>query len=198
LSTGLALAANTVSPALLAVPSAVDDAQLASVRLLSQQIRNIGLTAAETPADSEAAVSFSLFPLPDPRPALADLAERIDLLLSKLNPIAVVETSADGQCLQTTVVYTMGAATVVSSNVSAAIAANHLTSLERTFALRNAVLGALAEAATSLLALSAVAANPLVVLEVISRAKALKAALDRLAAAARAVLKDDSQLQQLP
>jgi hypothetical protein len=58
--------------------------------------------------------------------------------------------------------------------------------VERTYALRSAVAGAFVAAASTLMTLSASAANPLLLLRALSTAKSLEEALRRLASAIEA------------
>jgi hypothetical protein len=64
-----------------------------------------------------------------------------------------------------------------------ALADAHLTSLEKAYALRVAFAGAIAAAGSTMVSISMAVANPLTGLRAVASAKALKQALERLAAA---------------
>ncbi|MGH9604819.1 MAG: hypothetical protein ACRD3N_03870 [Terracidiphilus sp.] len=163
---------------------------VASVLQLRGQIEGLAEAlvgqAQSAAAPTPEAASYALGIFTDPRQVFADLATSIQSLLMKLKPEGVVQTVAPGEFAQTVLNFTGRAVTVVSPNISLELEQNHVTSIQRTYALRRAVAGALAAAAAAALTIAASAANPPCLPQALSTACSLKDAIERLAAAAQA------------
>jgi hypothetical protein len=119
---------------------------------------------------------------------VADIVTSVRATLAKLTPVYTLETSRDGLTVRTVIQYTGRVASVwsqgnASSPAAAVLAAAHLDSLQRTYALRIAFAGAIAAVGNTLVGISMAMANPLTALHALASAKALKLALERLAAA---------------
>jgi hypothetical protein len=163
-------------------PAAVPEppAQLASANDLRAQIESLAAQAAAIPIQPPEPASYGI--LAAPRETFRSLVSTIQSLLESLKPEAEVRTTVNGASARTVLNYSGRAITVVPRDLSPALAQTHLASLQQTFALRAAVIGALSAAASATLALSLTAANPLYLPRALSTAISLKAALIRLAA----------------
>ncbi|HEX4065465.1 MAG TPA: hypothetical protein VHZ09_05535 [Acidobacteriaceae bacterium] len=163
----------------------MDDPQVAAALQACRQIEGIAAAARHgtPPAGS---VSYAPAFLADSWQSFAELVATVHALLAKLKPVATVETTQDGQSIETRLRYTGGTDSVSTPNLSLRVASVHLRSLERIFALRNAVAGAFVAAASTILTLSASIANPLLLLHALSLAKSLQEALQRLLSAIEA------------
>ena len=162
------------------------DWQLASIQQLRAQIESLDVEAHRAAIQPSEPASYGI--LTTPREAFANLVSTIDSLLDQLKPEATVRTTFDAASARTVLNYTSRAVTVVSANLFPALEQNHIASLQRTYVLRGAAVGALAAAASATLALSAAAANPLYLPGALSTANSLKAALERLAGAVGATV----------
>jgi hypothetical protein len=167
---------------------------LASVIQVRREIEGID-GAARDPAAMrpDAAMSYSfgllasLSPFSGAEQTVADIVASIQTTLARLAPVATIETSADGLTVKSVINYA-GRVTSVwsnspSSTAATALADAHLESLRKTFALRAAFAGAIAAAGSTMVSISLAVTNPLTVFGALASARALKQALDRLAAA---------------
>jgi hypothetical protein len=159
------------------------DPQVAAVRAACGQIAAIAVAARAGTTMPGAAVSYSVDFAADSRQGFASLLATVESLLMILKPTAMVRTASDEETIETLVRYTGSANSVSTVNLSAYMAQIHSGSVERTYALRNAVVGAFVAAASTLMTLSASAANPLLLLRALSTARSLEEALRRLASA---------------
>jgi len=163
-----------------------DDPQIVAITRLRSEIEGIARAATIGAPQNPGAVSFSPALLSDSRQSFTTLLATVQSLLAKLKPTALVQTTADPETIQTVIRYGTGTHSVSTPNLSLQLAQIHLRSLERTFALRSAVAGAIAAAAGTLMTLSASVVNPLTILHTLSMAKALQEALERLSGAVEA------------
>jgi len=178
----------------------VADSQLASVRLLRAEIEGID-RGARSPAAaagmepvSALSYSFGLFsdlspfsnPFSSAEQTVAEIVASVHAMLAKLAPVTTLETCREGMTARTVIQYTGRAASVwsnlPSSELASVLAGTHLDSLQRTYALRVAFVGAIGAVGSALVSISLTVANPLTVLHALASAKALKQALERLAA----------------
>jgi hypothetical protein len=136
--------------------------------------------------------SFGLFsnPFSSAEQTVAEIVASVHAMLAKLAPVATLETCREGMTARTVIQYTGRAASVwsnlPSSELASVLAGTHLDSLQRTYALRVAFVGAIGAVGSALVSISLTVANPLTVLHALASAKALKQALERLAAAVEA------------
>jgi len=173
----------------------VADARLETVLQLRDEIDDIDLAARRSAASVQAnSVSYSfgtfagsVFPeqhkLAD---ILSDVVATVKRVCASLAPTAAVETAADGVTARTMIHFNGRAASVLVGSPSPQLARAHIASLEKTLKLRTAVAGAVLSAGSAIVSISMAVANPLMLLNAWSSAKALKVALDRLAAAVEA------------
>ncbi|MGO9338190.1 MAG: hypothetical protein ACLPY1_11850 [Terracidiphilus sp.] len=177
----------------------VTDPQLATVLQLRSEIEGIERESRDPAATQpEAALSYSfgilssLFPFSSAEQTVAEIAASIRTTLAKLAPVAMIENSSDGMTVKSVINYTGRVASVWSNSSSptaaTALAHAHLASLEKAYALRAAFAGAIAAAGNTLVSISLIVSNPLTVLRAPVSARALKQALDRLAAAIEATV----------
>jgi hypothetical protein len=162
------------------------DPQVAAVQAACGQIAAIAVAARAGTTMPGAAVSYSVDFAADTRQGFASLLATVESLLTILKPTAMVRTASDEETIETLVRYTGSANSVSTANLSVYMAQIHLGSVERTYALRSAVAGAFVAAASTLMTLSASAANPLLLLHALSTARSLEEALRRLASAIEA------------
>jgi hypothetical protein len=173
------------------------DSQLDAVTALRSEIEGIDramrastLDAATRPGGG-ISYSFGLFTdassFASVDQTVADIVTSVRAMLVKLAPVYTLETSRDGFAVRSVIQYTGRVASVWSqgnaSSPAAGLAAAHLDSLQRTYALRIAFAGAIAAVGNTLVGVSLAMANPLAALHALASAKALKLALERLAAA---------------
>jgi hypothetical protein len=173
-----------------------ENSQLAEMLRLRHEIEEIDkatrepATATMEPDDGWS-YSFGTFsgvsPFSGVEQTVADIAAAIRTTLRKLAPVATLETSREGMIARTVINYS-GRATSVWSNtptteLAAALEGPHLESIRNAYALRAALMGAIAAAGSSLVSISAAVLNPLTALHALASARALKQALERLAAA---------------
>jgi len=107
--------------------------------------------------------------------------------LAKLAAEATLETAIDDSAARSVLTYDGRVASVfpvdLSSASQAALAAAHLDSLQRTFALRMAFAGAIAAAGGTMVAIAVAISNPLTMLHALYMARALQQSLDSLVTA---------------
>lgn len=173
------------------------DSQLTTVLQLRGEIEGID-GAARNPAamQPDAAMSYSfgllssLSPFSNAEQTVEELVASIRATLARLTPVTTIETSSDGLMVRSVINYTGRVASVWSISPSfaaaAALADAHLNSLQKAYALRAAFAGAIAAAGSTLVSISLAVTNPLTVFRALASARALKQALDRLAAAVEA------------
>ncbi|MGD0629651.1 MAG: hypothetical protein ABR987_09870 [Terracidiphilus sp.] len=173
------------------------DSQLATVLQLRCEIEGIdGAARNSAAAQPETAMSYSfglfssLSPFSSAEQTVADIVASIQTTLARLAPVATIETSSDGLTVKSVINYT-GRVTSVWNNLpsfagATTLADAHLGALEKAYALRAAFAGAVAAVGSTMVSISQAVANPLTVLRALASAKALKQALDRLAAAVEA------------
>jgi hypothetical protein len=179
------------------------DPQLASLRQLCGEIEGID-RAARTPAsedavppDSTASYSFGLFSgfplISDTEQTIAEIVASVQATLVKLAPVASLETSRDGFIVRTAIQYRGRVASVLCNSLppgsdtpAFVLALGHLAAVEKTYALRVAFAAAIAAVGGALVSISMAVANPLTVVQALASARALKKALERLAAAVEA------------
>jgi hypothetical protein len=175
----------------------VTDSQLATVIQLRGEIEGIdGVSRAPAAMQPDAVMSYSfgifsgLSPFSSADQTVAEIVTSIQITLARLAPVATIETSADGLTVKSVINYTGRVASVWSSSFSSpaseTLVNTHLTSLEKAYALRAAFAGAIAAAGSTMVSISQAVVNPLTVLRALASARALKQALDRLAAAVEA------------
>jgi hypothetical protein len=175
----------------------VTDSQLATVIQLRGEIEGIDrVSRSPTAMQPDAAVSYSvgifssLSPFSNAEQTVAEIVNSIKSTLARLAPVATIETSSDGLTVRSVINYTGRVASVWSSSASSpaanTLANAHLASLQKAYALRSAFAGAIAAAGSTMVSISQALANPFTVLRALASAKALKQALDRLAAAVAA------------
>jgi len=174
----------------------VADAQLTSLLQLGDEIEGIGRAARTqaAPIAAQGAVSYSIFfeisPFSSAEKTVAEIVASIQSLLVKLAPVATIETSQGGLTVKTVIHYTGRVASVWNDAPSfllqGELARAHLDTLQKTYALRIAFARAIASAGGALLSIALAVANPLTALHALASAKALKSALERLAAAVEA------------
>lgn len=169
-----------------------NDSQAAAVQAACGEIEAIAASAravqtASGQPDPHAAVSYSVEFAADSRRGLANLVATIESLLALLKPTATVRTASDDETIETVVRYTGSASSVATANLSPYMAHIHLGSVQRTYALRDAVARAFGAAASTIMTLSASVANPLLLLHALSTARSLEEALRRLASAIEAM-----------
>lgn len=165
------------------------DAQTAAVRALSMQIDSI-TRAVQQPGSGAGvgAVSYSFGALDTMEQAARKLAETVHDLLMKLKPVAQIETTRDGMQAITTVNYAGRATSAWPQFPTEELTLAHMTSVDHVLALRAALAGAIASAASAMMAISASAANPLLAMNALRAAARLKESLEQLAAAAEAAI----------
>lgn len=160
------------------------DPHLESIRRLCGEIEGLAASAAQAPPPAAEAVSFGIFTAP--LEVFTAIRTTVARLLGEMRPTATIRTVLDsGESATTVVTYTGLAASVWPVDPSADLAATQLTSLQHVFTVRSALARAVVAAGGALAALSATAANPLALPHVISTARSLLDALQRLAAAAQ-------------
>lgn len=175
------------------------DSQLYAATALRSEIegieRTVGAPAASACAQPESALSYSfgvfsdVSSLASTNQTVADILTSVRETLAKLAPVCTLETSLDGLTVRSVIQYSGSVVSVwgqdkASSSAAAAdLAAIHIASLQKTYALRIAFAGAIAAAGSALVAISVAVANPLTALHALASAKALKQALDHLSAA---------------
>ncbi len=175
------------------------DPQLASLRQLCGEIEGIDRAARapvsedDVPPDSAVSYSFGLlsgFPLiSDAEQTIAEIVASVQATLAKLAPVATLETSRDGFNVKTAIQYRGRVASVVCNsspdpyNSVSFLTREHLATIEKTYALRTAFATAIAAVGGALVSISMAVANPLTVVQALASARALKKALERLAAA---------------
>ena len=175
----------------------VTDSQLAMVIQLRGEIEGINRSAGDPLAmQPDAAMSYSfgwlssLNPFSGAEETVAHIVTSIHATLAKLAPVATIETSNDGLMVKSVITYTGWVASVwcdsSPSGAATALAGAHLASLQKAYALRAAFAGAIAAAGSTIVSISLAVTNPLTVLRALASAKALKQALDKLAAAVEA------------
>jgi hypothetical protein len=155
-----------------------------------------GASRDPAPMQADAAMSYSfgifsiLSPISTAEQTVAGIVASIQSTLARLAPEATIETSSDGFAVRSAINYTGRVASVwsisPSSQAANALANAHLASLEKAYALRAAFAGAIAAAGSAMVSISLAVANPLTVMRALASAKALKVAMDRLAAAVEA------------
>jgi hypothetical protein len=165
------------------------DAQTAAVQSLRSQIDAITI-ALQRPGRQTGveAVSYSFGALNTMEQAARKLSETVRDLLMKLKPVATIETARDGMQAITTVNYAGRAASAWPQFPSEELILAHMTSVDNVLALRAALAGTIASAASAIMAISASAADPLLVMNALGAAVRLKESLEQLAAAAEAAL----------
>lgn len=181
------------------------DSQLATVIELRAEIEGID-RAARNPAraaEQDNTLSYTAYsigwpanlsPISGARQHVDQIVASISVILSRLAPVATVETSINGFTARTVIHYTGRAASVWSgvgtdsSAQASQLSAMHLDALKKTYTLRVAFVGAIAAVASALASISLAAANPLTVLNAWASARALKHALERLVAAVEATV----------
>ncbi|MGP8251045.1 MAG: hypothetical protein ACLQHF_03360 [Terracidiphilus sp.] len=165
------------------------DAQTAAVHALRAQIDAI-TSAVQRPVSQGGveAVSYSFGALDTMGQAARKLADTVHDLLMKLKPVATIETTRGGIKAITTVNYAGRAASAWPQFPSEELTLAHMTSVDRVLALRAALAGAIASAASAMMAISASAANPLLAMNALGAARRLKESLEQLAAAAEAAI----------
>jgi hypothetical protein len=179
------------------------DLQITSLKQLSSEIEEID-RAARAPAsadatqpDSTVSYSFGLlsgFPvISDAAQTIAEVVASVQVTLAKLAPVASLETSRDGFTVKTAIQYRGRVASVfcnsslpISYDSVYVLTREHLAAVEKTYALRAAFAAAIAAVGAALVSISMAMANPLTVLQALRSARALKEALERLAAAVQA------------
>lgn len=174
------------------------DSQLDTVTALRSEIEGIDRATRASTLDAATrpgggiSYSFGLFTdassFASVDQTVADIVTSVRAMLVKLAPVYTLETSRDGFAVRSVIQYTGRVASVwsqgnASSPAAAGLAAAHLDSLQRTYALRIAFAGAIAAVGNTLVGVSLAMANPLAALHALASAKALKLALERLAAA---------------
>jgi len=177
----------------------VEDSQVAALIQLRAEIEGIGRTASQSGAaamEPEGGLSYSfglfsgLSSVAGAEQTVAEIVASVHAVLSKLTPIATIESCRDGMTARTVVHY-VGRAESVWSNLTwsgpaSEFADVHMASLQKTYALRAAFVGAIGAVGSALAAISLAVANPLTVLHALASARALKQALERLLAAVEA------------
>lgn len=165
------------------------DAQTAAVQALRSQIDAI-TSAVQRPGgqDGVDAVSYSFGVLDSMEQAARKLTETVSDLLLKLAPVATIETTRGDLKAITTVNYAGRATSAWPQFPSEELTLSHMTSMDRVLALRTALAGAIASAASAMMAISASAANPLLAMNALAAAVRLKESLEQLAAAAAAAM----------
>jgi hypothetical protein len=173
------------------------DSQLDAVTALRSEIERIDRATRASTLDSAPcpgggiSYSFGLFTdassFASVDQTVADIVTSVRATLAKLAPVYTLETSRDGLTVRTVIQYSGLVASVWSQGnaslpAAAGLAAAHLDSLQRTYALRIAFAGAIAAVGNTLVGVSMAMANPLTVLHALASAKALKLTLERLAA----------------
>jgi len=169
------------------------DPQLASLVQLRAQIEGIDRAArnplSAAPEPDNPSYSFGLLSdvcsISNAQQTVETLVASVQEMLQKLAPVATIETSRDGMTARTVIHYTGRAASVwVGSDPTepaAVVAAMHLDSLRKTYALRRAFVATVGAVGSALVSISLSVANPLTVLHALASAKALKQALERMA-----------------
>jgi hypothetical protein len=186
-----------------AFPLTVTDLQIASLRQLCGEIEGIDRAAREpasedaVPQDSGVSYSFGLFSgfplISDAEQTVAEIVASVQATLAKLAPVASLETSRDGFTVRTAIQYRGRVASVLCNPSSpdsyasvSTLTREHLDAVEKTYALRAAFAAAIAAVGGALVSISMAVTNPLTVLQALGSARALKRALERLAAAVEA------------
>ena len=163
--------------------------QTAAVQSLRAQIDSITL-AVQRPGSGAGidAVSYSFGVLDSIEQAARKLADTVNELLLKLAPVATIETTRGDLKAITTVNYAGRATSAWPQVPTEELTVAHMTSIDRVLALRTALAGAIASAASAMMAISASAANPLLAMNALSAEARLKESLEQLAAAAQAAV----------
>lgn len=165
------------------------DAQTAAVHALRTQIDAIAREVQRPGSGTGVeAVSYSFGALDSIEQAARKLADTVNDLLMKLKPVATIETVRGDLKAITTVNYAGRAVSAWPHFTTAELALVHMTQVDRVLALRAALAGAVASAATAVMAISASAANPLMAMNALASASRLKESLEQLAAAAEAAM----------
>lgn len=173
----------------------VADARIETILLLRDEIDGIDRAARQPAALGQGnSMSYSFGPFsgslfPEQHKLaeiLSDVVATVKRVCARLAPTATVETAEDGVTARTMIHFNGRAASVWVGAPSQQVASAHIASLEKTLRLRTAVAGAVLSAGSAIVSISMAVANPLMLLSAWSSAKALKLALDRLAAAVEA------------
>ena len=173
----------------------VVDARLETILQLRDEIDGIDRAARQPVASGQAnQVSYSLGSFSSSffseqrkfAEILSDVVATVKRVCARLAPTAKVETAAEGVTARTMIHFNGRTASVWVGAPSPQVASAHIASLEKTLQLRTAVAGAVLSAGSAIASISMAVANPLTLLSAWSSAKALKLALDRLAAAVEA------------
>jgi hypothetical protein len=135
-----------------------------------------------------ASYSFGIFASAEAKVAaiFQSIQQAVGQTLAQLAPVAQFETTVGGFTARTVVNYSGFAASAWSSGATAELAAAHLASLRRIYAFRAAAAAVVAAVGNAVVAISIAVGNPLTVWHAVKSAEALKAAVERLAAAVAA------------
>jgi len=163
------------------------DAQTAAVQALRSQIDSI-TSAVQRPGSGSSAdaMSYSFGVFNSIEQAARKLADTVNELLLKLTPVATIETTRGDLKAITTVNYAGREMSVWPQIHSVELTLAHMTTVDRVVALRAALAGAIASAASAMMAISVSVANPLLAMNALGAAARLKESLEQLAAAAEA------------
>jgi hypothetical protein len=171
------------------------DARLETILQLREEIDGIDRAARQPVVSGQATSlsyslgSFSSSFFPEQRKLaeiLSDVVATVKRVCARLAPTATVETAADGVTARTMIHFNGRAASVWVGAPSPQMASAHIASLEKTLHLRTAVAAVVLSAGSAIISISIAVTNPLTLPSAWSSAKALKLALDRLAAAVEA------------
>ena len=173
--------------------SAADLEELAALRGEVEEIaRGAGRISPEA-AEGVSGVSYSFGFVSSAEEKVVAIGESIKETLAKLAPVAHFETTVGGFTAKTVMNYSGIAASVWSSGTTVELVAAHLESLRKVYAFRAAVTAVVAAVGNAVVAISIAVGNPLTVWHAVKSAEALKAAVDRLAAAVAANAQSTSQ-----
>ena len=173
------------------------DAQLDSLAQLRKEIEAIGRAAndpvlqLQTEGPASFGVVSSLLELSQARKAVDEIIDSIQALLDKLVPVAKLESTRDGLTVKTAIHYAGRVDSVWSATSNpesvAALSAEYLDELQKTYALRASFAQTLGVAGGTLLQVALAVANPVGnVPHALASVLALKRALQSFAATVEA------------